>query len=82
MSEKDSARRAAVDQSSEVRDPGDDSDLVNDPAALVDTYPEAFDRQIEQGEAAIAAEAGTGHSPSEPDRSTDNARPDQFEPSE
>jgi hypothetical protein len=79
MSNEDSVQRAVVDQSSEVRDPADDSGLLDDPEAVVETYPKAFDEKIEKAEAAIAAEAGTDHSPMERYRATDNARDNQFE---
>jgi hypothetical protein len=82
MNNPDSAQRAVVDQSSEVRDPADDSGLMDDPAAIVETYPKAFDDQIAAAESAIKAETRTHHSPMDPDRSTDNARDDQMERSQ
>ncbi len=82
MSNEESVRRAVVDQSSDVRDPADDSGLMDDPEAIVETYPKAFDDNIEKAEAAIGAEAATDHSPMERYRATDNARDNQFKQSE
>ena len=82
MSNEDSVQRAVVDQSSEVRDPADDSGLLDDPEAIVETYPKAFDDNIEKAESAIGAEAQTDHSPMERGRSTDNARDNQVEQSQ
>lgn len=51
-------QRAIVDQSIEERDPADDSDEINDPTAIVETYPKAFDDKIAAAEA-IKTEAAT-----------------------
>jgi hypothetical protein len=74
----DPRQSAAVDQSAEVRDPADDSGLLDDPTAIVETYPEAFDEKIDNAIHAIDAEARSGHSPLESNRSTDNRRDRQI----
>jgi hypothetical protein len=79
MSDQDSIQRAVVDQSSEVRDPADDSGLLDDPELIVETYAKAFDDKIEQAESAIKAETETDHSPAERYRATDNNRDNQME---
>ncbi len=43
-----------VDQSDDVRDPGDDSGESDDPSAMADTYPQVFDDRVSEAEAAIA----------------------------
>ena len=48
-------QHAIVDQSDNVRDPADDSDEMNDPTKMTDTYPEALDRKLEEAEGAIEA---------------------------
>lgn len=48
-------KAAIVDQSDDVRDPADDSGEIDDPTAMTDTYPKAFDDRIGQAQAAIAA---------------------------
>ena len=48
-------QQAIVDQSDDVRDPADDSDEMNDPTLMTDTYPEALERKIEAAEGAIEA---------------------------
>lgn len=48
-------QHAIVDQSEDVRDPADDSDEMNDPVKMTDTYPEALDRKLEKAEGAIDA---------------------------
>lgn len=50
----DPRQQAIVDQNDEVRDPADDSGEADDPTAIVETYPAAFDEKINQAEAAIA----------------------------
>ncbi len=82
MSAEDPLQQAIVDQSSDVRDPADDSGLLDDPEAIIEAYPKAFDEKIEKAQAAIAAEVGSDHSPMEADRSTDNARDNQIEKSQ
>lgn len=82
MSNESSQQRDVVDQSAAVRDPADDSGLLDDPTAIVETYPKAFDEKIEKAESAIKGEAGSDHSPLDQSRSTDNARDDQVEQSE
>jgi hypothetical protein len=42
-----------VDQREQVRDPADDSGEADDPTAVVDAYPKAFDDRIAEAEAAI-----------------------------
>lgn len=49
-------QRAIVDQSAEDRDPADDSGEIDDPSALVETYPAAFDAKIAEAEKAIKTE--------------------------
>ena len=49
-----------VDQREEVRDPADDSGEADDPTAVVDAYPKAFDDKIEAAEAAIATDETAG----------------------
>lgn len=71
-------QRAVVDQSSEVRDPADDSGMMDDPAAVADTYPEAFDDSVAEAEAAIDRESATDHSPQARSTSTDTARDRQI----
>ncbi len=44
-----------VDQSTDVRDPADDSGEVDDPTALAEVYPPAFDESVEEAAAVIAA---------------------------
>lgn len=51
-------QRAIVDQSVEDRDPADDSGELDDPTALVETYPKAFDDKIAEAEQAIETETG------------------------
>lgn len=51
-------QRAIVDQSVQDRDPADDSGEIDDPNALVETYPAAFDAKIEEAEKAIETETG------------------------
>jgi len=58
-------QQAIVDQSDTVRDPADDSDEMNDPTKMTDTYPEALDRKLEEAEGAIDA-----HRSEADDRST------------
>jgi len=53
MADKDQRRSEIVDQSDDVRDPADDSGEIDDPTALVDTYPKAFDDRIAEAAAAI-----------------------------
>lgn len=48
-------QRQIVDQSDDVRDPADDSGEADDPVAMTDVYPKAFDDRIGEAEAAIAA---------------------------
>ncbi|GGL99008.1 hypothetical protein [Nakamurella endophytica] len=55
--------QAIVDQSDDVRDPADDSDELNDPTAMADTYPKALEDKLQ------AAEAIEEHR-DEPDRRT------------
>lgn len=52
-------QRAIVDQSVADRDPADDSGEIDDPTALVETYPKAFDDKIAEAENAIKAEAAS-----------------------
>ncbi len=52
-------QQAIVDQSDNVRDPADDSDEMNDPTKMTDTYPEALDRKLEEAEGAIDAHRST-----------------------
>ncbi|MEP6981058.1 MAG: hypothetical protein ABJA16_09885 [Nakamurella sp.] len=52
------AQRAIVDQSTQDRDPADDSGELDDPNAMVETYPAAFDAKIEEAEKAIESETG------------------------
>ena len=56
-----SRQRDIVDQSTETRDPADDSGEADDPTALVEDYPKAFDGQIAEAEAAIADENAPRH---------------------
>lgn len=49
-----------VDQREQVRDPADDSGEVDDPTALVEAYPKAFDDKIEAAEAAIDKDETAG----------------------
>ena len=51
-------QRAIVDQDVDDRDPADDSDELNDPTAMTDTYPKAFDDKIAEAEKAIESETG------------------------
>ncbi|MBM9468664.1 hypothetical protein [Nakamurella leprariae] len=51
MSDPD--QQAITDQSDDVRDPADDSDEMNSPATMADTYPDAFDDKIAAAEQAI-----------------------------
>ncbi|MET3808716.1 hypothetical protein ABIB25_005746 [Nakamurella sp. UYEF19] len=46
-----------VDQSAAVRDPADDSGEADDPTALVEVYPKAFDEKIAEAEDAISKES-------------------------
>ena len=82
MKNDDEAREDVVDQSSEGRDPADDSGLLDDPEAMVETYPKAFDDRIEKAESAIEAEARSDHSPLQHGRSTDNSRENQMDQSQ
>jgi hypothetical protein len=54
------AQHDIVDQREQVRDPADDSGEVDDPTAMVDAYPKAFDDKIEAAEAAIAKDDTAG----------------------
>lgn len=47
------AQHEIVDQREEVRDPADDSGEADDPTAVVESYPQAFDDRIAEAEAAI-----------------------------
>lgn len=49
-----------VDQREQVRDPADDSGEADDPTAVVEAYPKAFDDRIEEAEAAIEKDATAG----------------------
>lgn len=49
-----------VDQREQVRDPADDSGEVDDPTAMVEAYPKAFDDKIAAAEAAIAKDETAG----------------------
>ncbi len=73
----DADQRAAVDQSAEVRDPADDSGLLDDPTALADTYPDVFNDSAGAAEQAIEVESRSAHSPLGQSRSTDNDRDQQ-----
>ena len=54
------AQHEIVDQREEVRDPADDSGEADDPTAVVDSYPKAFDDRIEEAEAAIREDDTAG----------------------
>jgi hypothetical protein len=54
------AQHEIVDQREQVRDPADDSGEADDPTAVVDAYPKAFDDKIEEAEAAIATDDTAG----------------------
>lgn len=49
-----------VDQREQVRDPADDSGEADDPTAVVEAYPKAFDDRIEEAESAIHADETAG----------------------
>lgn len=49
-----------VDQREEVRDPADDSGEADDPTALVEAYPKAFDDKIAEAESAIHSDETAG----------------------
>ena len=49
-----------VNQSEQVRDPADDSGEADDPTAVVDAYPKAFDDRIAEAEAAIENDDDAG----------------------
>lgn len=54
------AQHDIVDQREQVRDPADDSGEVDDPTALVEAYPKAFDDKIAAAEAAIDKDETAG----------------------
>lgn len=56
----DQTQHEIVDQREEVRDPADDSGEADDPTAVVDAYPKAFDDRIEEAEAAISQDETAG----------------------
>lgn len=56
---QDDRQRDIVDQSASVRDPADDSGEADDPTALVEAYPKAFDDKIAEAEEAISKESSS-----------------------
>jgi hypothetical protein len=57
---KDDNQHQIVDQSEEVRDPADDSGEADDPTAVVEAYPKAFDDRVSEAEAAIKKDDDAG----------------------
>jgi hypothetical protein len=57
---KGNLQHQIVDQSEEVRDPADDSGEADDPTAVVDVYPKAFDDRVSEAEAAIESDPDAG----------------------
>ena len=48
------AQEQIVDQSDDVRDPADDSGEMDDPTAMAEDYPGAFDGRVAEAEEAVA----------------------------
>lgn len=53
------AQEQIVDQSDDVRDPADDSGEMDDPTAMAQDYPGAFDGRVEEAEEAVAEHSAT-----------------------
>lgn len=56
----DQTQHDIVDQREEVRDPADDSGEADDPTAVVEAYPKAFDDRIAEAESAIRNDETSG----------------------
>ena len=59
-SSKGQAQHDIVNQSEQVRDPADDSGEADDPTAVVQAYPQAFDDRIAEAHAAIVNDDAAG----------------------
>lgn len=53
------AQEQIVDQSDDVRDPADDSGEIDDPTAMAENYPGAFDGRVDEAEEAVAEHSAT-----------------------